>query len=52
MKDIWKIIYNTEKNIIRLNHSVLEFSDRDIVSYYRNIMTQTVQKDLTKNLQR
>ena len=31
--------YNTGRRInngfIRLNHSVLEFSDRDIVSYYR-----------------
>ena len=36
-----RLFYNTGKRInnglIRLNHSVLEFSDRDIVSYYRNI---------------
>ncbi len=36
-----RLFYNTGKRInnglIRLKHSVLEFSDRDIVSYYRNI---------------
>ena len=36
-----RLFYNTGKRInnglIRLNHSVLEFSDRDIVSYYRNL---------------
>ena len=36
-----RLFYNTGKRInngfIRLNHSVLEFSDRDIVSYYRGI---------------
>ena len=36
-----RLFYNTGKRLnngfIRLNHSVLEFSDRDIVSYYRNI---------------
>ncbi len=36
-----RLFYNTGKRInngfIRLNHSVLEFSDRDIVSYYRSI---------------
>ena len=36
-----RLFYNTGKRInngfVRLNHSVLEFSDRDIVSYYRNI---------------
>ena len=36
-----RLFYNTGKRInngfIRLNHSVLEFSDRDIVSYYRKI---------------
>jgi len=36
-----RLFYNTGRRInngfIRLNHSVLEFSDRDIVSYYRNI---------------
>ena len=35
-----RLFYNTGRRInngfIRLNHSVLEFSDRDIVSYYRN----------------
>ena len=36
-----RLFYNTGKRInngfVRLNHSVLEFSDRDIVSYYRKI---------------
>ena len=36
-----RLFYNTGKRInngfVRLNHSVLEFSDRDIVSYYRGI---------------
>ena len=36
-----RLFYNTGKRInngfVRLNHSVLEFSDRDIVSYYRRI---------------
>ncbi len=36
-----RLFYNTGKRInnglIRLKHSVLEFSDRDIVSYYRSI---------------
>ena len=36
-----RLFYNTGKRLnngfIRLNHSVLEFSDRDIVSYYRNL---------------
>jgi glycosyltransferase involved in cell wall biosynthesis len=36
-----RLFYNTGRRInngfIRLNHSVLEFSDRDIVSYYRKI---------------
>ncbi len=36
-----RLFYNTGKRInngfVRANHSVLEFSDRDIVSYYRNI---------------
>ena len=36
-----RLFYNTGKRInnglIRLGHSVLEFSDRDIVSYYRSI---------------
>ena len=36
-----RLFYNTGKRLnngfIRLNHSVLEFSDRDIVSYYRNV---------------
>ena len=36
-----RLFYNTGKRInngfVRLNHSVLEFSDRDIVSYYRGV---------------
>ena len=36
-----RLFYNTGKRInngfIRLGHSVLEFSDRDIVSYYRSV---------------
>ena len=36
-----RLFYNTGKRInngfVRLNHSVLEFSDRDIVSYYRKL---------------
>ena len=36
-----RLFYNTGRRLnngfIRLNHSVLEFSDRDIVSYYRNL---------------
>ena len=36
-----RLFYNTGKRInngfVRLNHSVLEFSDRDIVSYYRSV---------------
>jgi glycosyltransferase involved in cell wall biosynthesis len=36
-----RLFFNTGKRInngfLRLNHSVLEFSDRDIVSYYRNV---------------
>ena len=36
-----RLFFNTGRRInngfIRLNHSVLEFSDRDIVSYYRSI---------------
>ena len=36
-----RLFYNTGRRInngfVRLNHSVLEFSDRDIVSYYRSV---------------
>jgi glycosyltransferase involved in cell wall biosynthesis len=51
-----RLFYNTGKRInngfIRLNHSVLEFSDRDIVSYYRNIADINGSKRLnTKFLQ-
>ena len=36
--------------MIRLNHSVLEFSDRDIVSYYRSINDLKGSKTLNKKL--
>jgi len=49
-----RLFYNTGKRInngfIRLNHSVLEFSDRDIVSYYRNINDLNGSKKLNKKL--
>ena len=49
-----RLFYNTGKRInnglIRLNHSVLEFSDRDIVSYYRNLNDLTGSKRLNKKL--
>ncbi len=49
-----RLFYNTGKRInngfIRLNHSVLEFSDRDIVSYYRNINDFNGSKRLNKKL--
>ena len=47
-----RLFYNTGKRInngfIRLKHSVLEFSDRDIVSYYRNINDLNGSKRLNK----
>ena len=47
-----RLFYNTGRRInngfIRLNHSVLEFSDRDIVSYYRNISDLDGSKRLNK----
>ena len=47
-----RLFYNTGKRInngfIRLNHSVLEFSDRDIVSYYRKINDIDGSKRLNK----
>ena len=49
-----RLFYNTGKRInnglIRLNHSVLEFSDRDIVSYYRNLNDINGSKRLNKKL--
>ena len=49
-----RLFYNTGKRInngfVRLNHSVLEFSDRDIVSYYRNINDLNGSKRLNKKL--
>ena len=47
-----RLFYNTGKRInngfIRLKHSVLEFSDRDIVSYYRKINDLDGSKKLNK----
>ena len=49
-----RLFYNTGRRInngfIRLNHSVLEFSDRDIVSYYRNFSDLNGSKKLNKKL--
>ena len=49
-----RLFYNTGRRInngfIRLNHSVLEFSDRDIVSYYRNLSDFNGSKKLNKKL--
>tara|TARA_B100001057_G_scaffold35937_1_gene32513 strand:- start:7412 stop:9526 length:2115 start_codon:yes stop_codon:yes gene_type:complete len=49
-----RLFYNTGKRInngfVRLEHSVLEFSDRDIVSYYRNLNDISGAKRLNKKL--
>jgi glycosyltransferase involved in cell wall biosynthesis len=49
-----RLFYNTGKRInnglIRLNHSVLEFSDRDIVSYYRRLNDLNGSKKLNEKL--
>ena len=49
-----RLFYNTGKRInnglIRLNHRVLEFSDRDIVSYYRNLNDLNGSKRLNSKL--
>jgi len=49
-----RLFYNTGKRInngfVRLGHSVLEFSDRDIVSYYRNIRDLNGSKRLNNKL--
>jgi glycosyltransferase involved in cell wall biosynthesis len=49
-----RLFYNTGRRInngfIRLNHSVLEFSDRDIVSYYRNFNDMKGSKKLNSKL--
>ena len=49
-----RLFYNTGKRInngfVRLNHSVLEFSDRDIVSYYRNVNDLNGSKRLNNKL--
>ena len=49
-----RLFYNTGRRInngfLRLNHSVLEFSDRDIVSYYRNLNDLDGSNRLNKKL--
>ena len=49
-----RLFYNTGKRInnglIRLGHSVLEFSDRDIVSYYRSLNDFNGSKRLNQKL--
>ena len=49
-----RLFYNTGRRInngfIRLNHSTLEFSDRDIVSYYRKINDINGSKKLNSKL--
>tara|TARA_A100001015_G_scaffold313183_1_gene419869 strand:+ start:2627 stop:4744 length:2118 start_codon:yes stop_codon:yes gene_type:complete len=49
-----RLFYNTGKRInngfIRLGHSVLEFSDRDIVSYYRSLNDLKGSKKLNMKL--
>ena len=49
-----RLFYNTGKRLnngfIRLGHSVLEFSDRDIVSYYRSLNDLKGSKRLNKKL--
>ena len=49
-----RLFYNTGKRInnglVRLNHSVLEFSDRDIVNYYRKINDFDGSKKLNSKL--
>ena len=49
-----RLFYNTGRRInngfIRLNHSILEFSDRDIVSYYRKINDINGSKKLNSKL--
>ncbi len=49
-----RLFYNTGKRInngfVRLNHSVLEFSDRDIVSYYRKLNDLDGSKKLNSKL--
>ena len=49
-----RLFYNTGRRLnngfLRLNHSVLEFSDRDIVSYYRSLKDLKGSKKLNKKL--
>ena len=49
-----RLFYNTGKRLnngfIRLGHSVLEFSDRDIVSYYRSLKDIKGSKKLNQKL--
>ena len=49
-----RLFYNTGRRInnglVRLNHSVLTMSDRDIVSYYRSISDIDGSKKLNKKI--
>ena len=49
-----RLFYNTGRRLnngfLRLNHSVLEFSDRDIVSYYRSLKDLRGSKKLNNKL--
>jgi len=49
-----RLFFNTGRRLnngfIRLGHSVLEFSDRDIVKHYKNIKDYTGSKTLNKKL--
>ncbi len=49
-----RLFYNTGRRLnngfLRLNHSVLEFSDRDIVSYYRSLKDLKGSKRLNNKL--
>ena len=49
-----RLFYNTGRRLnngfLRLNHSVLEFSDRDIVSYYRSLSDFKGSKKLNNKL--
>ena len=55
MKDIMEGFFTIQVEelimvLLRLNHSVLEFSDRDIVSYYRKLNDLNGSKKLKQNL--
>ena len=55
MKDMMvDLFFNTGRRLnngfIRLGHSVLEFSDRDIIKHYKNINDYSGAKTLNKKL--